>query len=317
MGDSLPKEVAAGVAAAVTGACLDAPLLRQRRRYPVVIFSPGDEFKTLGYSALEEDLASRGYLVAAIDYPFNAPVVQLAHERIARSSSDEPPGNLTPDELKKFAYDQTMAQLDEWAHDIIFVASRIRALDRDNPRFRGHVDGSKIGALGHSAGGFASFHACQLDGQLRACANIDGRYRARPYPIASPAEAPRQPFLWIHTAPAVLTDEQLAQRGMTRKDFDTETALGQAIMAGIPSGSDEVTIDQPGADHLDFTDFRIFESGTAPDVLASRQRTLEITRTAIAAFFDHALGRSTADSVRQALPKERYPDVTAVHHYPE
>jgi predicted dienelactone hydrolase len=312
MGEALPKEVATFVNAASTGACLDAPLSRTRTRYPVVIFSPGDEFNTLGYSALEEDLASRGYIVAAIDFPFNAPVVVLSRGRVARPPVEEPPANLTADEMKKLAYDQTMAQLDEWAHDIAFVADRIQALDDHDARFKGHIDKAKIGALGHSAGGLASFHACQIDPALKACANLDGRYRARPYPISSATEAPKQPFLWIHTPQPALTDQQLAQRGMSRKDFDAELTLGTAIMAGVASGSDDVTIDQIGADHLDFTDFRIFERGISTDVLASRQRTLELTRAAIAAFFSEAFSAKQA-SIQSAMPQDRFPDITVVH----
>jgi hypothetical protein len=314
MGDALPSEIAPFVKAAATGACLDAPLSQAQNRYPAIIFSPGDEFKTLGYSALQEDLASRGYIVATIDVPYNAPVVELSRARVVRPPAEEPPPqNLTPDALKKLAYEQTLAQLDEWAHDIAFVATRIQALDRDDPRFKGRVDASNIGAFGHSAGGLASFHACQIDPLLRACANIDGRYRARPYPISSAADAPKQAFLWIHTPQVVFTDDQLVQRGMNRQDFDAEMTLGRAIMAAVVSGSYDVSIDQIGADHLDFTDFRIFESGISSDVLASRQRTIELTRAAVAAFFDEALLQKRR-SIVDALPRNRFPDVTVIHY---
>jgi hypothetical protein len=131
MSDALPKEVASTVASAKPGACLDAPLSRAEKRYPVIIFSPGDEFKTLGYSALQEDLASRGYIVAAIDVPYNAPVVELSGGRITRPPAEEPPPqNLSPEALKQYGYDQTMAQLQLWAEDIAFVAHRMEALDR-------------------------------------------------------------------------------------------------------------------------------------------------------------------------------------------
>ncbi|HEY2091184.1 MAG TPA: hypothetical protein VGJ81_04800 [Thermoanaerobaculia bacterium] len=308
MSDALPKEVASTVASAKTGACLDAPLSRAEKRYPVIIFSPGDEFKTLGYSALQEDLASRGYVVAAIDVPYNAPVVELSGGRITRPPAEEPPPqNLSPEALKQYGYDQTMAQLQLWAEDIAFVAHGMEALDRDDPRFRGRIDTKATASLGHSAGGLASFHACQIDPALRACADIDGRYRARPYPISSGAESPSQPFLWIHTPQPVFTDQQLEQRKMSRKDYDAELALGKAIMAGVGSGSYDVTFTQPGVDHLDFTDFRMFESGIAAETLASRRQTLEQTRSVLAAFFDETLrGKKT--------PVAAAPGVAVVHY---
>jgi hypothetical protein len=274
----------------------------------VIVFSPGDGFKTLGYSALEEDLASRGYIVAAIDVPYNAPVVELSGGRVTRPPAEEPPPpNLSGEALKQYAYDQTMAQLQLWAEDIAFVARRMGELDRDDPRFRGRIDAKAIGSLGHSAGGLASFHACQIDPALRACADIDGNYRARPYPIASGAESPRQPFLWIHTPQPVFTDQQLEQRKMSRKDYEGELALGKAIMAGVASGSYDVTFTEPGVDHLDFTDFRIFESGIAAETLAARRQTLEETRRVLASFFDEAL-RGAQTTITAA------PGVTVVHY---
>jgi predicted dienelactone hydrolase len=308
MSDALPKEVAGSVAAAKTGACLDAPLSRAQERFPVIVFSPGDGFKTLGYSALQEDLASRGYIVAAIDVPYNAPVVELSDGRVTRPREEEPPPpNLSPDALKQYAYDQTMAQLQLWAEDIAFVARRMGELDRNDRRFRGRIDTKAIGSLGHSAGGLASFHACQIDPALRACADIDGNYRARPYPIAAAAESPSQPFLWIHIPQPAFTDQQLEQRKMSRTDYERELALGKAIMAGVASGSYDVTFTEPGVDHLDFTDFRLFESGIAPKTLTFRRQTLEQTRAVLAAFFDEAL-RGIRTPVAAA------PGVNVVHY---
>jgi hypothetical protein len=181
------------------------------------------------------------------------------------------------------------------------------ALDRDDPRFRGRIDTKATGSLGHSAGGLASFHACQIDQELRACADIDGRYRARPYPIASPTDAPSQAFLWIHTQQPVFTDEQLQQRRMSRKKYEDELALGKAIMAGVRSGSYDVTFTRPEVDHLDFTDFRIFESGISAETLAARRETLEQARTVLAAFFDETLrGKQT--------PVTSAPGVTVVRY---
>jgi hypothetical protein len=94
---------------------------------------------------------------------------------------------------------------------------------------------------------------------------------------------------------------------MSRKDYDAELALGKAIMAGVGSGSYDVTFTQPGVDHLDFTDFRMFESGIAAETLASRRQTLEQTRSVLAAFFDETMrGKKT--------PVTAAPGVTVVHY---
>jgi len=52
----------------------DAPILKGRR-YPVVVFSPGKGVNAAHYSSLYQDLASRGFVVAAVDHPYDAPVV--------------------------------------------------------------------------------------------------------------------------------------------------------------------------------------------------------------------------------------------------
>ncbi|HEX3107643.1 MAG TPA: hypothetical protein VHU41_01030, partial [Thermoanaerobaculia bacterium] len=71
--------------------------------------------------------------------------------------------------------------------------------------------------------------------------------------------------------------------------------------------SDDVTFTDPHVDHLDFTDFRIFESGISAEVLASRRQTLENARSVLAAFFDETLRRKQA-------PVTALPGVTVVHY---
>jgi Platelet-activating factor acetylhydrolase, isoform II len=55
----------------------NAPLLAGRTRFPVVIFAPGGGQKALAYTTLLEDLASHGYVVAAIEPPYNAPAMRF------------------------------------------------------------------------------------------------------------------------------------------------------------------------------------------------------------------------------------------------
>src|SRR4029453_13790143 len=53
-----------------------AECLRTGRPFPVVIFAPGGGQKALSYTALLEDLTSHGFVVAAIDPPYNAQAVR-------------------------------------------------------------------------------------------------------------------------------------------------------------------------------------------------------------------------------------------------
>src|SRR5688572_9522191 len=54
----------------------------QNATLPVVIFAPGGGMKGLTYHTLFEDLASHGWVVAAIDPPYNARAVRLPDGRV-------------------------------------------------------------------------------------------------------------------------------------------------------------------------------------------------------------------------------------------
>jgi predicted dienelactone hydrolase len=310
---ALPKEVASTVPHVQTHACAGATINSAKKRYPVIIFSPGDEFKTLGYSALQEDLASYGYVVIAVEHPYNALVTVFPDGRVVRplpaaeeeSSSGTPP---TPEEAHTKQLNDTLAQLDYWARDLAFVASQVRRLDTSDWPFRARLDGEKIGAFGHSRGGLSAFHLCQIDSVIKACANLDGRYRARVYPASSPQESPRQPIMWIHSPLREFTDEELPQAGLTREQFTAEVALGVSLLSKVEGGSYDLTVDQIGLDHQDFTDFRILEAGLSEETLAARERTLEITRVYLKAFFDSALLGQQAKLLDQLSPAQ-FPDV--------
>ena len=68
----------------------NAALPRGKARYPVVIFAPGGGMKALTYHVLLEDLASHGWVVAAIDPSYNARAVRFPDGRVL--------GNLQPAE---------------------------------------------------------------------------------------------------------------------------------------------------------------------------------------------------------------------------
>jgi Platelet-activating factor acetylhydrolase, isoform II len=70
----------------------DAALPRGKARYPVIVFMPGGGMKALTYHTLLEDLASHGWVVAAIDPSYNARAVRFPDGRLL--------GNLPPAERR-------------------------------------------------------------------------------------------------------------------------------------------------------------------------------------------------------------------------
>ena len=50
---------------------IDAAVSPARASFPVLVFIPGGAQKALSYTALLEELTSRGYVIAALELPHN------------------------------------------------------------------------------------------------------------------------------------------------------------------------------------------------------------------------------------------------------
>jgi len=172
-----------------THAILGAPLSVARERYPVLIFSHGMNSARFFYTSLLEELASHGYIVAAIDHTFWGPGVAFSSGRMVPFEDGmDARDNLTSDE-----YDQMMwAGVSVMVADEVFVEKRIAQLDSDpsvpNP-FRHRLDLSRVGAIGHSMGGQAATRACLEYAVFKVCACLDGLnpfFYLRPKPSKKP-----------------------------------------------------------------------------------------------------------------------------------
>lgn len=97
---------------------LNAPISKVQRQWPVIIFLTGNVAARAFYTSLATGLASHGYVVLAIDHPYEATVAQLADGRIVTTtevfSKDEP-------DLYKFM----IRRLDLRNADIRFVINHL------------------------------------------------------------------------------------------------------------------------------------------------------------------------------------------------
>jgi hypothetical protein len=208
----------------------NAALPRGKARYPVIVFMPGGGMKALTYHTLLEDLASHGWVVAAVDPPYNARAVRFPDGRVL--------GNLPPaergwpqsrnrEENQRFYQERIM----HWSRDVSFVIDQLTALDRGKGPFAKRLDLERgVGVFGHSRGGQAAGTVRLLDSRVRGGINIDGT--AGENAIISAKDGPAkegdagvgaQPFLWIQgSLPAPPTDEQLQRAGRTRAFYDAE-----------------------------------------------------------------------------------------------
>ncbi|HWW71486.1 MAG TPA: dienelactone hydrolase family protein [Duganella sp.] len=138
----------------------------ERPKWPVVLFSPGYGASRAFYTGLVSDLASRGFVVLAVDHPFEAAVTKLADGRIVT-----PVERFLRNDPGRLAY--MSEHLDLRAEDLRSVLDR---LDRPEGwgRLAGRLDLDRIAAVGHSFGGAAAVAIMASDGRVKAAANIDG-----------------------------------------------------------------------------------------------------------------------------------------------
>ncbi|MFG1994928.1 alpha/beta hydrolase family protein [Actinoplanes sp. NPDC048988] len=121
-------------------------------RFPVVLFSPGLGGVRTQNTAWAEDLASRGYLVAGVDHPYDSAAVVLADGRTLRT-------RVTAD-------GDRAAWVAARAADLRFVLTRLGGV--------GPADTTRAAATGHSIGGAAAMRAAEQDPRFTAVVNLDG-----------------------------------------------------------------------------------------------------------------------------------------------
>lgn len=138
------------------------------------------------------------------------------------------------------------------AQDILFALDQLESLNTNDPAsmFTGRLDLERIGVFGSSLGGTAATLSGTLDNRIRAIVNEDARGPADYTPL-------EQPFM-----------------------------LFRATVAPIPSQGPNYTVSVRGFVHNSFGDWPVF----MPHVGSIEgQRTVEIVRAFILAFFDKYL----------------------------
>jgi alpha-beta hydrolase superfamily lysophospholipase len=285
---------------AVTGlrghATADAPLDRTRGRLPVVLFSPGDGGNRRDNTALTEDLASRGYLVAAVDHLGDGSAGELPHGRVVGRS--KPSGDTEAEILRHYGRDVAVRVADtRLVLDTLAALHGGRRpaglLHPPGPRLAGALDLDRVGAFGHSLGGATTAEAMFEDRRILAGADLDGLVvdKVKTRGLDRPFLILRQPGHTTSFDP-------------TWKSFLPALRGWHRIVAIAESG------------HYSFADLGLWakDAGirrrTTPEQWklnfgdVDGGRAAELTREALAAFFDHHLrGTPLAPILRGPDPR--------------
>ena len=271
-----------------------ASFARGLGRCPVLVFSHGFGVLSRLYSGQLADLASHGYVVAAIAHTYETMATVFPDGRTLPFASEAWTA-ATKTEEASIAYEN--GRMRWWADDVRFVLDQLTREDRRPRRrapFSRHLDLRRVGVFGHSSGGRAAALACRNDRRVKACLNQDGLAMKLPFDTAAiPGFA--QPFLVFvrPPPPGRPTDEELAKMGLTwpalealirKLDAGQETALQTT-----GRGSYRVTLSMPGVSHMSFGDQPILQAADDAGRREQAVRNLETIRGYTRAFFDQSL----------------------------
>ena len=285
----------------ITHAHLAAPVEPHQGGWPVVLYAPGAGDDRETNTAAFEDLASHGYVVAAIDFVHDAGQVELPDGQVATSAF--PP--VTP------ANEQALSikEVDSHAVETSFVLDQLTALDgADNPDhehqplpqgLHGALDLGSVGMFGHSNGGSTTAHLMHVDPRIKAGADLDGTFWT-PQAVAG-SDRPMLMFGAQDLAPA-------------------EASSWAAFRANQRGPNLQLSL--TGSMHRTFTDLAVLVPQVAPLVGLSSdevtalvgtingQRAITIQRAYLGAFFDTYLRHH--ESHLLTGPSPRFPEVQFV-----
>jgi hypothetical protein len=269
----------------------NSPFSKSIKQAPFLIFSPGGGMVRELYAAQLEDLASYGYIIAAISHTYDASVVVFPDGRQVVYDSKRWPA------VPSFEGDANLNQLEWHAADISFILDELihlNAADSSHTPIAGHLDLDRVGAFGHSFGGIASAHACQKDQRIKACLNQDGAVAMRPFYLDARGWGMDQPFMLIERNPRAEppSDKELAEMKISRERANEIVSRlrenRDRILRRTGGGTYRVLLNRGTTTHMDFSDLPLLGTGSAAET-ETRARVLETIGSYTRAFFDKYL----------------------------
>lgn len=283
------------------------------RLAPVLLFSPGGGMIRELYTSQMEELASHGYIVAAMTHTYDGFLAVFPD-----GTSIAYDGRRWP-KIPSVEGEANLNQLEWHTADILVVLdyiSRLGGASSSESPIAGHIDLARVGAFGHSFGGVAAAHACQRDQRIKACLNQDGAMGMKPLYLDVHDWGMNQAFMLIERPPnrEPLTDSDLSAMKMTRArameliarlNADRDRALRSTGM-----GSYRVLLRRNVTTHMDFSDLQVLSAKNSIE-LDHRMRVLALVRSYTLTFFDKylrgmkapLLDRSTPDEVLESVQK--------------
>lgn len=247
--------------------------------FPVVLLEHGSGVVPAVYTVLAEGLASHGYIVAATNHPPDSLIAAYPDGHEIKSTpywpvdADRQTQGIA---IGEFADAVLVA-------DVRFVLDELHELNSHDEFWRGSLDFSRVGIVGHSMGGTTAALATLKDKRIRAGVNLDGstypgmNADVRPIPL-------NKPLLFM------VTQEHADNPATQVREY-----------VGAKSRSYYVVV--AGNDHMSFTDVRLVQNRFSRKAGADRTTndealaTLKLTRSLVEQF----LGKYLRDEIAPEL----------------
>lgn len=253
---------------------------------PLVVLSPGFAAARYSLTSLAEDLAARGYIVAAVDHAYESFGTSFPGGRVLTCVACE----------KAETEEDMRAATEGRGRDVSFVLDQLTG---DHPRWaHSHlIDRDRIGMAGHSLGGAAAVPAMAEDPRIRAGLNMDGAFHTQ---VPSGGLGGR-PLMMLGA------DDPVHRPGGRDTTWDS-------TWQRLDGWKRWLTV--AGADHYSFSDLPVLApyltpAAAEPPTAPSGRRLVDLTRDLVGAYFDLHLRH-----IPQPLldgPDPDYPEVR-FHH---
>ncbi len=260
-----------------------------KSNYPIILFAPSWGAPVYQYSTILEELASHGYIVIGINFPYRTDPVILPENRII--IGEKVPEGADEDARQKRTL-QRLKEQDIWIQDIQFVLDEIEKWNtKADSRFFQKMDLAHIGIFGHSFGGSVAAEVCRLDQRCSAGVVVDSRlwYQENSMEMLEY----NKPLMFILSG---------AHSERTKKSI-------QDVFERIKVPT--YLVDIPTADHFSFMDVFLlaYWQKFSDEVKLEPIKGVNITRILLTDFFDRYLKNNIDSQLALFNISSKYPEI--------